>query len=136
MHRLSFFEKAHEWLGIKDPPAYYKNFVGNPKTGLASFMAAFYTGGSLIVFFVGLLFLFTKLTDEKLENFERFFAILILCGIISFVLNYFPTFYKDKYLKYFKKFDKKPRKWKVRWALVSLVILLLPIAIILYAIFM
>jgi len=135
MHKLSFFKKAHEWLGIKDPPAYYKNFVGNPKTGLASYMAAFYTGGAIMCFFM-VLFFFCIIQMEEMPSYEVGLAILIACAVLTFVLNYFPTFYKDKYLKYFKKFDKKPRKWKVRWAMVSLVVLLLPIAIILYAIFM
>jgi hypothetical protein len=44
---------------------------------------------------------------------------IVLYWIISCLLNYFLLFRKDKYIKYFKKFEKQPREWKVKWAWIS-----------------
>jgi uncharacterized membrane protein YfcA len=43
----------------------------------------------------------------------------ITCMAIIIICNYVLIAHKDKYLKYFKEFDKKPRKWKVKWAWIS-----------------
>jgi hypothetical protein len=39
--------------------------------------------------------------------------------VISGLLNYFLLLRHDKYVKYFKKFEKQSREWKVKWAWIS-----------------
>ena len=45
--------------------------------------------------------------------------LLVVCLIVIAVFDYILILHKDKYLKYFKKFDKKPHKWKIKWAWIS-----------------
>lgn len=51
---------------------------------------------------------------------EYLFAFLIP----FWVLIYFTTLYKEKYLTYFKKFDKEPKVVKCKWAKISLTLVI------------
>ena len=59
-------------------------------------------------------------------SFGVFICILLINILITSLLNYYWLLYKDKYLKYFKEFDKKSRKWKVKWGWISAVVILFP----------
>ena len=60
------------------------------------------------------------------SSFEIFICILLINILITTLLNYYLLLYKDKYLKYFKQFEKQPHKWKVKWAWISLGVILFP----------
>ena len=51
---------------------------------------------------------------------------LIIYCIISFAISHILLFQKDKYIKYFKMFNKKPNQWKVKWAWISFGVMLFP----------
>ncbi len=36
---------------------------------------------------------------------------------------------KDKYLKYFKKFEKQPQSWKIKWGIISFLFVITPIVL-------
>ncbi|MDR1500071.1 MAG: hypothetical protein LBI58_03735 [Tannerellaceae bacterium] len=55
----------------------------------------------------------------------KIYPIVILC-LLSCLFNYFLLLYKDKYVKYFKKFEKQPCKWKRKWAWISAGVILFP----------
>ena len=56
---------------------------------------------------------------------------IFIIGVIAFI--FLPQWYfiwrGDKYIRYFREFKRKPHKWKVKWAWISLIIILIPIAI-------
>jgi len=81
-----------------------------------------------IIFFIILLFYYTTFIDKP-KKFEPVFVVFILYSIISFLFFYKLLWHKNKYLKYFKEFDKKPRKWKIKWAWISLVVILFPFVV-------
>jgi hypothetical protein len=51
---------------------------------------------------------------------------IVFYGIISGVLNHYLISRHDKYIKYFKKFEKQPREWKVKWVWISAGVILFP----------
>jgi hypothetical protein len=59
--------------------------------------------------------------DNKLSFFP-----IIFYAILSGLLNYRLLLRHDKYIKYFKKFEKQPRKWKVKWAWISSIFIAFP----------
>ncbi len=62
----------------------------------------------------------------KPKNPGSFFFVMLLYGSVSAIVNYFLLLHKDKYIKYFKKFEKQPREWKVKWAWISVGVILFP----------
>ena len=102
-----------------------EKILKNPEIGLSSIFAGILVGLLPMIFFFGLHCFYIK-NIAKPKNFESFLVIFISYSIISFLFSYILLFHKDKYLKYFKEFDKKPRKWKVKWAWISLGVILFP----------
>lgn len=101
--------------------------VTNPLVSVNSFYSGLIMHLMLVVFLFGMqTFYFVIFNNGKFPPFEVFVLALFVNLSISFLLNYFLLFRKDKYLRYFKKFKKKPRAWKVKWGLISAGVVLFP----------
>ena len=126
---LSFMRKRYEKGGIKDPVAHLMEAHKRPDIGLSRMFASALIGGiwpGLI--FIILLFHYVTFIDKP-QKFEPVLIVFISYSIIAFLFNYILLWHKDKYLKYFKEFSKKPRKWKVKWAWISLGVILFPFVV-------
>ena len=86
-----------------------------PDIGLSSFFALTLIMGGKFSFILGIFMCFPN---------RNFIELLIVCFIAVLLHDYIFLLHKNKYLKYFKEFDKKPRKWKVKWAWISLGVIL------------
>lgn len=47
--------------------------------------------------------------------------------LLVFLAQWCFTWQKDKYLKYFKKFEKQPQSWKIKWGIISFLFVITPI---------
>ena len=118
-----YMKRRYEKGGIKDPVAHLMDVWANPKTGMSSFFVSALIGGGHGIFLLGIhiwLEIYTYLPD-KLDLY-----VIISYFVIAFVFNFMLVWHKDKYLKYFKEFDKKPRAWKVKWKWISIGVILFP----------
>ena len=97
------------------------------RVGQSSFWAAGIMFAMPFVFFFGLHnFYFLIFNDRWIPSFEIYIYPLVIYGVISGFINYFLLLHKDKYLKYFKKFEKQSHEWKVKWAWISVGVILFP----------
>jgi len=127
---LSFMRKRYEKGGIKDPVAHLMEAHKRPDIGISQIFAGGLVGGLPFILLFGLHILFFMFFNEKkLPSFELFIYPLGLYGVISYLISYILLWHKDKYLKYFKEFSRKPRKWKVKWAWISLGVILFPFVV-------
>jgi len=99
-----------------------------PDHGISVIFAGGLMGLLIMILFFGLQLLYIAFI-EKPKSFEQFAIIFIIYTIISVLISYIFLFRKDKYLKYFKEFDKEPRKWKIKWAWISLGVILFPFVV-------
>ena len=76
------------------------------------------------VFFGLHMYYFILFNNSYVPSAEVFIFPLFLYGILSGVINYYLLFRKDKYLKYFRKFEKESREWKIKWAWISFGVIL------------
>jgi len=87
-------------------------------------ISSIFAGGIMYVlpvfFFTGIILIFISFMEVKPKRFTPFLTIYIVLIVISFLLNYLLLFNKNKYLKYFKEFSKKPKKWKLKCAIISM----------------
>jgi hypothetical protein len=126
LYSLPFVKKRFEKANIKDPAAGLMNVWGK-YDGLSSITAGILMGLLPFILFLGLhFFYFIIFYRNGLPKFEVFIYPMFVYGAISFLISHFLLFRKDKYLKYFKEFDEKPRKWKIKWAWISLGVILFP----------
>ena len=125
MYELPFAQKRFKKLGIKDPVANLMDAWKRHDIGLGIMFSAGLMLNLLSVFFLGLNLLYFAFV-EKPKNDDLAWYIIILYAIILFLYSWKLIFHKAKYRKYFKEFERKDRKWKIKWAWISLGVILFP----------
>ena len=88
-----------------------------PDIGFSSFFALALIMGGKISFILGIFLCFPN---------RNLIELLIVCFIAALLHDYIFLLHKNKWLKYFEEFDKKPREWKVKWAWISFGVILFP----------
>jgi hypothetical protein len=103
------------------------NVTTNPILSVNSWYASLVMIAMPFMFFFGFHnFYFLIFNDRRIPSFEIYIYPLLIYGVISGFINYFLLFRHDKYIKYFKKFEKLSREWKVKWAWISAGVILFP----------
>ena len=117
-------------FGIDDPKKQLLDINNDPKSGLNIIFTDVLMGGWCMLFLFALLIFFIMIMGiEPPKNTTPLIVVIILCVIICewFLQSFF--WRKNKYQKFFKQFDKKPRKWKIKWAWISLGVILFPFVV-------
>jgi hypothetical protein len=123
---MPFFIRHFEKKGY-NPKKVVNEAWERPDIGISNIFASGLMYGIIMFFFIDLhLCYFAIFSCDKVPSFEAFIYPLFVYIAISCLINYILLNRKDKYLKYFKEFNKKPRKWKVKWAWISLGVILFP----------
>ena len=125
LYKTPFIKRRFEKMGIKNPEGELMNIITNPDGmlggsfvgGLMNVLLGFFLYGLYIRF----IYRNNILISESLE-----LLLVIVFFVISFLFSYILLWYKNKCKKYFKEFAKMPRKWKIKWAWISLFVILFP----------
>ncbi len=56
--------------------------------------------------------------------------IWIVDALLIFLAHWYFVWRKDKYLKYFKEFERQPLLWRIKWGIISLLFVITPIILI------
>lgn len=127
IHKLPFQKRLYEKKGININDEINKAFK-RPDIGISSIRS----GGLMyvLVFLIcwGTVNFYSAIIQKELNLKFYVFIIFIL---ISFVVNHFLLFKQDKYLSYFKEFEKMEKHEKKKWGWLSLIVI---IGIFLYSI--
>ena len=129
--KTNFGKKYFKKKGY-DPAETFLESFKNPYYGLSTTFAGIYL---IFAFLPQGLPLMAFYSHWQLKTFGKpdtpFPAILSMLswGVIVYILNDRCLLHKDKYLKYFRLFDMQSRKWKIKWAWISVGILLIPLLI-------
>jgi len=120
LYKLGSSKKRFAKMGIDDPVKHLNKSFKKLNGGISSFRA----GGLMILlsvlFCFGIGFIYIGLFRIRYFNGNIF----ILVFPIALFLNYFLIFRQNKYLRYFKEFDKMDAPAKKKWSLISLITIL------------
>lgn len=108
--------------GIKNIQKEIDTAFGDKKNGLSTTVVGGFLFVLLFFFFFGVFGLIRKLfTTEYLETIH-----FIIFGVLSVVICYVFVFKKDKYIKYFDKFEKwnREEKRKYSWLIFAITIII------------
>lgn len=115
-------KKMYAKRGVQNPEEAVKYAVNNPKTGTNSIIAGIHMGGLLVMLELSIFNFIQVIADKFVIQYffrDAFSVILLLVVFLvpAGVVNYFILFKDDKYLRYFKKFDKtlKGKNRKYGW---------------------
>ncbi|MCX6833773.1 MAG: hypothetical protein NTW07_01335 [candidate division Zixibacteria bacterium] len=120
VYRLPFAKRHFEKMGI-DPVIEVDKAFRGPEFGLSTLFADFVVMFSVFASSVGVLLLWIGFFQPK--SWLTFYH-FVGCGVLSAAFNYALVWRRDKYLGYFKKFEKMPPKVRRRWAWTSLAFVL------------
>jgi hypothetical protein len=114
-----YIVKQYEKKGIKNPSDIVRKTLTNPKTSTVNWLT---DGGmilliGLIIF--SLLNFITAIAGYMLWANWSFLVYFIIIVIPSILINYFALWKNDRYLIYYKEFEKEPKRDRLKWAWIS-----------------
>lgn len=96
------------------PEEYFKSFQRDPEKSFNSILAGAVMNGLLTIMFVGLIIIASGLLREYLPHWMFWVG-----AAPALLISYIFLFKGDKYLHYFKEFDKKPKSWQRKWSWIT-----------------
>jgi hypothetical protein len=117
LYKLPFAKKHFQKIGM-DPVEVVKHAFKRPDIGISQIFSGALMAGLTFFILWGAHNIYIAFSLDRMALVNR--SHFIVCLVITFVVNGFLLFHHDKYLKYFKEFDKMPRRWKIKWAWISL----------------
>ncbi|EJL73325.1 hypothetical protein [Chryseobacterium populi] len=110
--------------GVNNPEKLIKETISNPKVGTINWL----TDGFMILFIALICFsilnLITAISGYIIWKAWSGLIFILLIGIPAIAINYFSLWQNDKYLTYFKEFEKETKEMKRKWTWISLSLVL------------
>jgi hypothetical protein len=125
--KIKVVNEFYKKKGIKDPSSFFKTTLTNPQTSTVNWL----TDG-IMVLLIGLIVFsmlnfITAIAGYMIWADWSFLIYLVLIGIPSILINYLVLWRNDKYLVYYKEFEKEPKQERLKWAWISLITIVLVI---------
>ena len=110
IHKLPFQKRRYESLGI-EPIEHINKIWGNKRYGFSIILSS---GGLVIALFLIILAVFDILNCIFQYPVKSSEIPFLLCALLAYTICHYTVFKGDKYLKYFRQFEKwsKADKWK------------------------
>lgn len=111
--------KQYEKRGIKNPSEIVRRTLTSPQTSTVNWLT-----DSIMLLLIGLIvFLIlnfaTAIAGYMVWSSWSPIIFILMIGIPSILINYFALWKDDKYLTYFKEFEKETKAVKQKWAWIS-----------------
>lgn len=113
---LPFLKRRYEKLGIDIHKEVNKAF-SDKRNGMSMMAAGGVLFGILFLFLMGVCHLLIQIMNLDIVFTVPYFIVFTL---ISFIVCYFYVFKNDKYLQYFKEFEKRPKAKKNQYTYLSI----------------
>ena len=130
LYNQPFMQKRYN---IGNSQEYLMQHWGGIDTGSSSIIAYILLGWAFMPPALPLMSLYMRWRINTLGNTTSSFPCLLIIflgwGAIITFFGIFCILRKDKYRKYFRLFGMQSRKWKVKWAWISVLILITPLLI-------
>lgn len=127
--KIKAINEFYKRRGIKDPSSFFKKTLTNPQTSTVNWL----TDGSMILLIASIAFsilnFVTAIAGYMIWADWSFLIFLLIAGVPSVMVNYYALWKNDKYLVYYKEFEKQSKEEKRKWAWISFVSILLIILI-------
>jgi len=114
-----FIVNLYKKRGVENPAELVRKATTRPDIGPVNWN----TDGSMTLLIAMIVFsllnFFTAIAGYMIWADWSFLVYLILIGVPSILINYFALWKDDKYLAYYKEFEKEPKAVKRKWAWIS-----------------
>jgi hypothetical protein len=115
LNNIPTVKKFHAKHGVDDMNEFANRMFNNPKNGFSSIWAGSFMGGLLVLIGIGLLNIFETIIGRSIiqdvcKDYLHFIIFFIVLLVPTVLINNYLLFRKDKYLDYFKEFEKMTDK--------------------------
>ena len=118
IYKIPVVKRYTEKKGINPEEEVKKAFL-DKEYGFSTIYSGGMIGGLLFLFLVGIAHLICIPLRLDLYSINKI-ILLVIFLIPSYYISHILVFKNDKYIKYFKEFDKKSKFWKRVWTLITL----------------
>jgi hypothetical protein len=123
--KIPIIKKRHEKMGV-DVLKVVNKSMGDKRNGTSVIIAGGVLFATLFFLLMGVLQLLIRVSKSNIVFTIPYFAVFFLIG---FTLSYFFVLKNNKYLAYFKKFEKWTKPERHKYVYVSLLFLLLVVVV-------
>lgn len=120
-----FIIEQYKKRGVKNPEEILKRTLTSPQTSTVNWL----TDGIMILLFsliaFSILNFVTAIVGYMIWADWSFLIFLLIAGVPSVIVNYYALWKNDKYLLYYKEFEKQSKEEKRKWAWISFITVLL-----------
>jgi hypothetical protein len=117
--------KQYEKRGVHNPSDIVRRATTSPDIGVTNWA----TDGNMILLVAIIVFsilnFVTAIAGYMIWADWSFLIFLLIAGVPSVMVNYYLLWKNDKYLVYYKEFEKEPKAVKRKWAWISLITIVL-----------
>lgn len=114
-----YVKKAYQKRGVQNPEKIVRNTLVNSKQSTITWLS----DGFMCILIILLMFSILNIISAFWGTILLFqlnkILFVLICLIMSFVINYYTLWKDDKYLIYFKEFEKESREKKIKWGWLS-----------------
>jgi len=133
INKITSIKRHKARNGMADMNGFYQGMMNSPKHGISISMANKYIGGIIVLFEFSICFVFEAFTKKSIflgsndkityYNIPSFIIMLL----IPYLINNQLLYKNNKYLEYFKEFDLMTPKERVKWGIVTFIVVLLTV---------
>lgn len=114
---------------IEEPAEFLNEHLGNRQKGIN-----ISRGGLMFALPVFTLFSLLLICANRFHFTAVMFKVLLFISFaFCIVSTFFLLFFKEKYLKYFKEFEKNTKEWHSKWAIISFFVIIIPFLMIVFS---
>lgn len=128
-----FIIRQYEKRGVKNPSEIVTRTTTRPDIGAVNWGTDIY----MILFIAMICFsifnFITAIAGYMIWADWSFLIYLILIAVPSVLINYFALWKDDKYLAYYKEFEKEPKQERLKWAWISFITVILILLLLIFS---
>lgn len=125
--------KQYEKRGVKNPSEIVRKTLINPETSTVNLLTNAFVILLISSLLLSILNFITAIAGYMIWADWSFLIYLILIGVPSVLINYFALWKDDKYLAYYKLFEKEPKQERIKWAWISFVTVILILLLLIFS---
>jgi ABC-type phosphate transport system permease subunit len=125
--------KQYEKRSVKNPSEIVRRTLINPETSTVNLLTNTFVIFLMSSLLLSILNIITAIAGYMIWADWSFLIYLMLIGVPSVLINYFALWKDDKYLVYYKEFEKESKQERLKWAWISSITVILILLLLIFS---
>lgn len=131
--KIKTVNEFYKRKGIKDPSSFFKRTLTNPETSTVNWLTEGFMVLLIAMIVFSLLNFITAIVGYMIWSSWSPIIFILIIGIPTVLINYFALWKDDKYLAYYKEFEKQSKQERAKWAWISFITVILILLLLIFS---